>query len=538
MSERNGPFKGRSISVVADLSLDEQRYLYSKARVLKEGLLSGKDMDAFRIDDRDYSSYLVFLENSTRTRESFRNAAEFHRTRVNMFDAASSSFAKNESVTDTFKMLIGYAKESCFIVRSKQEGMCAWLEHSLGLWAERQGYARPSFINAGDGKHEHPTQEFLDEFSFLERLAWKDEAIHLALVGDLYHGRTVHSKAEGLRIFKKVRVDLIAPPELAMPPFYLDAMKKNGYELRLFDSLDEYLASGAVAPLWYFTRLQLERMGESVLEKAPRLRKAVSFRKDMLDKLPPGARFYHPLPRDRLAPTIPAWLDDTPLNGWDGQSANGYYTRAVEMAMLAGRIGQDFTGRGRAAPESEEAFIIEATIEASRKPEYKVGIKPVDKGIVIDHIASGESLEAIWGRIDKIRRVLGLNLRSSHGVYHSNKGPEVYKGIISIPDLLSFGEKELKKLGAVSPGCTINLIDGHRVIKKYRLGMPPRIYAFDEISCKNENCLSHPKHEEHIEAYFLRKAATGAAKDSPSAESGYVCRWCEREHSFSEIWTL
>jgi aspartate carbamoyltransferase len=226
------------------------------------------------------------------------------------------------------------------------------------------------------------------------------------------------------------------------------------------------------------------------------------------------------------------------LNGWDGQSANGYYTRAVEMAMLAGRIGQDFTGRGRAAPESEEAFIIEATIEASRKPEYKVGIKPVDKGIVIDHIASGESLEAIWGRIDKIRRVLGLNLRSSHGVYHSNKGPEVYKGIISIPDLLSFGEKELKKLGAVSPGCTINLIDGHRVIKKYRLGMPPRIYAFDEISCKNENCLSHPKHEEHIEAYFLRKAATGAAKDSPSAESGYVCRWCEREHSFSEIWTL
>ncbi|HAE22485.1 MAG TPA: bifunctional aspartate carbamoyltransferase catalytic subunit/aspartate carbamoyltransferase regulatory subunit, partial [Spirochaetaceae bacterium] len=116
MSERNGPFKGRSISVVADLSLDEQRYLYSKARVLKEGLLSGKDMDAFRIDDRDYSSYLVFLENSTRTRESFRNAAEFHRTRVNMFDAASSSFAKNESVTDTFKMLIGYAKESCFIV--------------------------------------------------------------------------------------------------------------------------------------------------------------------------------------------------------------------------------------------------------------------------------------------------------------------------------------------------------------------------------------------------------------------------------------
>lgn len=538
MEARKGPFKGRSIGVVGDLSLDEQRYLYRKARELKEGLLAGRPMDEFRIDDPDYSSYLVFLENSTRTRESFKNAAEFHRSRVNVFDAAGSSFAKNESVTDTFKMLIGYAPESCFVVRTKTEGTCAWLAHRLGPWAERQGYARPSFINAGDGRHEHPTQEFLDEFSFLERRGWDDSSIHLALVGDLYHGRTVHSKAEGLKAFREVRVDLVAPPELAMPPYYRELMGRNGYEIRVFESLDEYLASGDAAPIWYFTRLQLERMGESVLEKAPRLRKAVTFRKDMLDRLPADCRFYHPLPRDRLAPTIPTWLDDTPLNGWDGQSANGYYTRVVEMAMVAGRVGADFDGASpRPAAHDEgadEAFVVEALAQATRKPEYKVGIKPVEKGVVIDHIASGLPLPAIWDRIDKVRRVLGLNLRSSHGVYHSNQGPELFKGIISIPDLLPFGEKELKKLGAASPGCTINLIDDHRVIKKYRLGMPPRIYAFDEISCKNENCISHPKHEEHIEAHFIRKAA-GSAE---AATSAFVCRWCEREHAFDEIWDL
>jgi len=531
---RTGPFKGRSITVVNDLSVDEQRYLYRKARELKAAIRDGTPTDAFRIADPDYSAYLIFLENSTRTRESFRNAAEFHGVRVNMFDSATSSFAKNESLTDAIKMLVGYAPESVFIVRSKLEGTCGWLSYYLGPWAEREGHARPSFINAGDGKHEHPTQEFLDEFSFLEQLGWKDGRIHLALVGDLYHGRTVHSKADGLRVFGDVTVDLVAPPELAMPPFYADKMRRNGFEVREFGSIDEYLAAGRTASLWYFTRLQLERMGESVLEKAPALRKAVTFRKDMLGKLPDGARFYHPLPRDRLAPTIPTFLDDTPLNGWDAQSANGYYTRAVEMAMLAGRVGHDFDGEGLPPEAPEEEFVIEAaTTGASAapraKPEYKVGIKPVDNGLVIDHIASGRPVAQIWDRIDKIRRVLELNLRSSHGVYHSNQGPEVFKGIISVPDVMSFDGKSLKKLGAVSPGCTLNLIRNHEVVKKYRLGMPPLIYNFDDISCRNENCLSHPKHAEHVETSFVR---------APGSGQTFVCRWCEKEHDYSDIWNL
>ncbi len=521
---RNGPFKGRSIGVVGDLSIDEQRYLYRKARELKEELARGGDATRFRIDDSDYSAYLIFLENSTRTRESFRNAALFHKVRATMFDAATSSFAKNESLTDAIKMLVGYAPESCFIIRSKLEGSCSWLADYLGPWAERSGHARPSFINAGDGKHEHPTQEFLDEFSFLEQLGWDDSRIHLALLGDLYHGRTVHSKADGLRAFKQVTVDLVAPPELAMPEAYVDKMRRNGYDVRLYGSIDEYLASGKAATIWYFTRLQLERMGESVLEKAPALRRAVTFRKDMLDRLPAGARFYHPLPRDRMAPVIPTFLDDTPLNAWDAQSANGYYTRAVEMAMVAGVLGDDFEGEGLVPRAVDEDFVVEATTGGAAKPEYKVGIKPVESGLVIDHIASGRPVEEIWNRIDKIRRVLGLNLRSSHGVYHNNAG--AFKGIVSVPDVLSFGEKDLKRLGALSPGCTLNLVKDRSVVKKYRLGMPPRIYNFSDIACRNDNCISHPAHKENVETSFVRKPGTDT----------FVCRWCEREHDYSEIW--
>ncbi len=528
---RDGQFKGRSITVVNDLSVDEQRYLYRKARELKAETAKGGDGKGFRIQDPDYSAYLIFLENSTRTRESFRNAAEFHQVRVNMFDTATSSFAKNESVTDTIKMLVGYAPESCFIIRSKQEGVCRWLSDYLGPWAERNGHKRPVFINAGDGKHEHPTQEFLDEFSFLEQQNWNEDSIHLALIGDLYHGRTVHSKADGLCVFRKVVVDLVAPSELAMPPFYIERMKRNGFEVRIYASLDEYLAAGKIAKIWYFTRLQLERMGEAVLEKAPSLRKSVTFRKDMMDRLESGTKFYHPLPRDRLGCTIPNFLDDTSLNSWDAQSANGYYTRAIEMAMCAGVLGDDFKGVPHSAAEVEDEFVLEAPLVAHQKGEYKVGIKPVDNGLVIDHIASGRTPAEIWDRIDKIRRVLGLNLRSSHGVYHSNKGPESFKGIISVPDVLAFGEKDLKKLGAVSPGCTLNLVKDHVVFKKYRLGMPPRIYNFADISCKNENCISHPKHEEHIETHFVRKT------DSKGGNT-FVCRWCEREHEYSEIWNI
>ena len=524
---RNGPFKGRTIAVVNDLSLDEQKYLYRKTRELKTLVREGGDLRPFKIDDRDYQVYLIFMEDSTRTRESFRNASKFLGCRTNLFDAATSSFNKNESITDAIKMLYGYSFDSCFILRTKLEGACRWLQGALAQYAETSDRPRPGFINAGDGKHEHPTQEYLDEFSFLEQLNWNEDHIHVALTGDLYHGRTIHSKADGLRVFKQVEVDLIAPELLSMPPYYIEKMKANGYEVRSFESLDEYLASGHVAPIWYFTRLQLERMGDAVLERAPSLRKSVTFRKDMLGLLPGDAQFYHPLPRDRLAPTNPTFLDALPLNRWDAQSANGYWTRIVEIGMISGLLGEDFKGSFAMEPKIVEDFILEVPADEHSKPEYKVGIKPVEEGIVIDHIATGEPIEKIWSNIEAVRKILKLNVRSGQGVYHSFKGAEVYKGIISLPNIISFGEKDLKKLAAIAPGCTLNLIRGSKVAKKYRLSMPPRIYGFEEISCKNEYCVSNPKNNEGVTTEFLRKSG-----------STFVCRYCEKEHRFRDIWDI
>lgn len=91
----------------------------------------------------------------------------------------------------------------------------------------------------------------LDEFSFLETkgyamrrafrslfgLGWDTSSIHLALLGDLFHGRTVHSKVDGLRIYRKVFVDLVAPTELALPKMYEDRMVARGYVVRSAEKL-------------------------------------------------------------------------------------------------------------------------------------------------------------------------------------------------------------------------------------------------------------------------------------------------------------
>ena len=521
----SGVFSGRSLTVVNDFTLDEQIFLYEKTRELKDALLNGRDVSDFRINDPDFTIYLMFFENSTRTKESFQNAARFHGSRVNVFDAETSSFSKKESITDTVKMLFGYSRKSAFIIRSGLEGVCSWLDYALGKYAALTGFPRASFINGGDGKHEHPTQEFLDEFSFLEQRDWNRDKIHLALVGDLCHGRTVHSKADGLKVFKEVHVDLISPSELALPDHYEKRMLNNGFKVKKYSSIEEYLAGNEVAPIWYFTRLQLERMGDEIRDKASALRKTVTFTEDYLELLPSDTKFYHPLPRHRENPVVPAFLDELALNGWDAQSTNGYYTRIMEIALLYGLFDKEFIGKAAKKKIYIDDFVEEVLIKQSKKPEHKIGIIPVQNGIVIDHIGKGEKIYKIWNHIDKIRQILKFNYRSSHGVFHTDAG--TYKGIISLPDILSLNEREIKMLGAVVPGCTLNMIKDGVIKKKYRLHMPPRVYNFDEISCKNEKCISFPSHYEHVRTEFFR-----------SGKSEFVCKFCEKPHNFHDIWDI
>ncbi|MBC8452384.1 MAG: aspartate carbamoyltransferase [Spirochaetes bacterium] len=526
-------FRGRSITVINDLSNEERLYLFRKAKELKEALKSSdvSIIDSFRINNPNVGLYEVFLEDSTRTRESFKNAAKFHNIKVSSLNTDSSSINKGESYSDTFNTLTGY-DNNLFVIRSKLEGVCRWLEISSAEYAERNNLPfPPSFINAGDGKHEHPTQELLDEFTLLEDNNWETDSIHIALVGDLFHGRTVHSKADGLTTFRSVAVDLIAPEELALPADYVRKMEGNGFSVREFSSIAEYLAQKNIADKWYFTRPQLERMGDRVLQKQHELRKAITFSEEFLELLKPDTRFYHPLPRNKLYPVLPAYLDNTPLNGWERQSANGMIVRIILLGMFSGHLGEDFTSNRSSRPSAaQEQFIEQIPIKPSAAEEikekhYSEGVRPISDGLVIDHICKGESSGEIRQHMTQIVSLLDLHGKGGEWVSTSKKNKDIFKGIIFRPDHEGLDTSDMKRLAAISPGCTINIIKNGAIQEKYRLHLPPKIYNLQGLSCSNPACISHPDHHELVPARFNR-----------TAEGLLACEYCGKSHTFKEIW--
>lgn len=519
-------FEGRSLCVIDDFTKEERLYLFSLVKELKEAVKKGdrEKVDSFRINDPDYGIYEVFLEDSTRTKESFRNAIGFHRARNTVMSTESSSFNKGESYADTFNTICGY-NNRIFIIRSKVEGVCAYLKEECGEFAKRNdlGYT-PIFINAGDGKHEHPTQELLDEYTFLEDNNWDTSYLHIALVGDLYHGRTVHSKADGLKLWDKVKVDLVAPDELAMPDNYLEKMKDNGFDVRVFKSIEEYLKADDVALKWYFTRPQLERMGEKILQKQEELRGAITFRKEFLPLIKEGTVFYHPLPRHKEHPTIPTFLDNTPLNGWERQSINGMYTRIVLLALVSGKVGSGFETKEEKKIETPEyEWITQVNAPDKKKRVISEGVNPIENGIVIDHILSGETPENIRRHMILIRRVMGLDgLKGGEWVSQGSNGK--FKGIIFRPGFFELDHKAIKRLAAVAPGCTLNIIENGEIKTKIRTKMPPRIYNFDDLMCTNEACISNDTQSEHVMAMFNK-----------TSDNKFSCAYCGRAHSFKEI---
>ncbi|MBW3020451.1 aspartate carbamoyltransferase, partial [Candidatus Woesearchaeota archaeon] len=391
-------FLGRTVAVINDLTLDERRHLYSKAKELKEAMIR-KDralLNKFKINDEYFGMRRAFLEDSTRTKGSFTSAMEFLNVNEHDFDVDHSSINKSESYFDSINTLVGY-DDDVFVIRSKLEGVCRYLEEKTYDLGYLHTLDKPAFVNAGDGKHEHPTQEILDGYTFLEDNHWDYSHLHIALIGDLFHGRTIHSKVDGLKIFHNVKVDLIAPNEIALQDYYVKRMEENGFEIRTFESIEEYLDQKDISKQWYFTRPQLERMGEKVLAKQDELRKGITASVEFLRHLEDDTHFYHPLPRHKEHPTLPTELDGYSVNGWTRQSKNGKLTRIVLLGAIAGvpYICDDFEGQSLEKKVYEDNFIEPLIVENSGVKNYKQGVRPLKNGVVIDHISRGSTPQEI-----------------------------------------------------------------------------------------------------------------------------------------------
>ena len=257
----------------------------------------------------------LFFEPSTRTRLSFEAAMyELGGQVLGFSEAASSSAAKGESVSDTVKVVSCYA--DIIAMRHPKEG--APLVASMK--------ADVPVINAGDGGHNHPTQTLTDLLTIRRERGSLDN-FTIGLCGDLKFGRTVHSLIEALSRSSGIKFVLISPEELKLPSYIKkDVLQKKGLEY----SQETDLA--AVMPeldILYMTRVQRERFFNE--EDYLRLKDSYILTPEKLAGAKKELRILHPLPRVNEISTA---IDEDPRACYFRQALCGKFVRMALILKL------------------------------------------------------------------------------------------------------------------------------------------------------------------------------------------------------------
>jgi aspartate carbamoyltransferase catalytic subunit len=214
----------------------------------------------------------LFFESSTRTSSSFELAAKRLSADVMALKAAGSSVDKGESLKDTVLTLAQYEPHA-IVVRHPRIGAPQLVAR----------YADAAVVNAGDGKHQHPTQALLDLFTMREELG-RLEGLHVAIVGDVLHSRVARSLLQALALVG-AQTTLVGPPTLI--PRGIEAM---GCETAT--AIDAI----ADADVVYVLRMQKERMQSAFV---PSLREYAARWGITPERLRPGQKVMHPGPINR-----------------------------------------------------------------------------------------------------------------------------------------------------------------------------------------------------------------------------------------------
>ena len=259
----------------------------------------------------------LFFEPSTRTRLSFEAAMyELGGQVLGFSEAASSSAAKGESVSDTVKVVSCYA--DIIAMRHPKEG--APLVASMK--------ADVPVINAGDGGHNHPTQTLADLLTI-----WREKGrftnLTIGLCGDLKFGRTVHSLIEAMARYENVRFALISPEELKLPSYVKkDILQKKGIPYTQTTDLESVMPELDVL---YMTRVQRERFFNE--DEYVRLKDSYILTPEKLKTAKESLSILHPLPRVN---EISVAIDDDPRACYFKQALNGKYMRMALILKLLG----------------------------------------------------------------------------------------------------------------------------------------------------------------------------------------------------------
>ena len=301
MSDLRGPAgPKRHLLAVGDLAREDVERLLDTAQSLA-GLLEREVKKLPTLRGRTVVN--LFYESSTRTLASFELAAKRLSADTMSVRSAGSSVDKGESLKDTALTLAAYEPD-VIVVRHP----------SIGAPQLVARLTDAHVVNAGDGKHQHPTQALLDLYAMRERLG-RLEGLQVAIVGDVLHSRVARSLVQALGLVG-ARSLVVGPPTLV--PRGFEAL---GCEV----SYD----GGAIADadVVYVLRMQQERMGEAFV---PSLREYTALYGITPERLREGQVVMHPGPMNRGV-EIDARVADSPAALVTDQVRAGL---VVRMAVL------------------------------------------------------------------------------------------------------------------------------------------------------------------------------------------------------------
>jgi aspartate carbamoyltransferase catalytic subunit len=261
----------RHLISISDLTRDDVERLLATARSFARSL----EREMKKLPTlRGRTVVNVFYESSTRTSSSFELAAKRLSADTMSIKASGSSVDKGESLKDT-ALTLGAYDPDVIVIRHPQIGAAQLVARAT----------RAHVVNAGDGKHQHPTQALLDLYTLQEEFGRLD-GLHVAIVGDVLHSRVARSLIQALALVD-ARVTVVGPP--ALIPRGIEAM---GCETSL-----EIDAIGA-ADVVYVLRMQRERMQEGA-NYVPSLREYTSRWGVTPERVRAGQKIMHPGPMNR-----------------------------------------------------------------------------------------------------------------------------------------------------------------------------------------------------------------------------------------------
>ncbi len=258
----------------------------------------------------------LFFEPSTRTRTTFELAAKRLSADVLNVNISTSSTTKGETLIDMLQNLEAMYCD-LFVIRHNESGTPHFMAQYIA--------PHVSIVNAGDGRHEHPTQAMLDMYT-IRQYKQDFSQLKVAIVGDILHSRVARSQIHALTTLGVPEIRVVAPKTL-MP------VGVESFGVKVFHQLEAGLREVDVVMM---LRLQRERMQSALLPSEHEYFQAYGLTENLLEVTAPDAIVMHPGPINRGV-EIDSVVADGPRSVILQQVSNGIAIRMAVMAMTLGR---------------------------------------------------------------------------------------------------------------------------------------------------------------------------------------------------------